>query len=88
MSPEQRPQSVATPLADVPIYCPLCEKVPLHGKQTVCSARCRIQRSMQRRVAKQMERDATVRLHLRAALDLLKEEVSPPAGDPQIDHQP
>lgn len=74
------PGSVATPLSGLPVYCPICQKVLLYGKQTVCSPRCRIQPSMARRAAKQAERDATVRLHLRAALDLLNEKVSPSSG--------
>jgi predicted nucleic acid-binding Zn ribbon protein len=64
MSPEHSPQSVATLPSDVPVYCPICQAVPLHGKQTVCSARCRIQRSMGRR-----ERDARLRLLLRTVMD-------------------
>ena len=78
--PDLTPSSVATPLSGLPVYCPICAKVPLAGKQTVCSPKCRIQRSMRRRMAKQAERDATVRLHLRAALALLNEEASPPSG--------
>lgn len=71
-TPEHSPQSAATPLSGVPVYCPVCGKVPLHGKQTVCSPRCRIQRSMGRRAAKQTERDTKVRLLLREALGLLE----------------
>lgn len=70
MNPEHSPQSVAT-LSMVP-SCPICG-TPLSGRQTVCSARCRVQRSMQRRAVKQTERDAKVRLLLREALDLLQE---------------
>ncbi len=70
MSPEQRPTSVAT--LPVIASCPICG-APLQGKQTVCSSRCRIQRSMVRRAAKQTERDAKVRLLLGEALGLLKE---------------
>jgi predicted nucleic acid-binding Zn ribbon protein len=66
-TPEHCPGSVATPPVSIPVYCPVCEKVPLHGKQTVCSSRCRIQKSMARRAAVQTERDATVRLKLREA---------------------
>jgi len=69
MSPEQRPGRVAT-LPSVP-SCPICG-VPLQGKQTVCSAKCRIQRSMGRRAATQTERDAKVRLLLNEALGLLR----------------
>jgi hypothetical protein len=65
--PDRCPGSVATPPSDVPVYCPVCEKVPLHGKQTVCSPRCRIQRSMARRAAKRTDRDAHVRIKLREA---------------------
>jgi predicted nucleic acid-binding Zn ribbon protein len=67
-TPDRCPGSVATPPSDVPVYCPICETVPLHGKQTVCSAKCRIQKSMQTRAAKRAERDAKVRLLLAAAL--------------------
>lgn len=69
MSDEQCPQSVATLPASQ--SCPICGAV-LRGKQTVCSARCRIQRSMRGRAAKQTERDAAVRLKLREALALLE----------------
>ena len=85
MTPEQRPQSVAT--RPVIPSCPICG-TPLHGKQTVCSPRCRIQRSMRRRVAQQTERDTKVRLLLGEALDLLNEKVSPPAGGPHTHQQP
>jgi predicted nucleic acid-binding Zn ribbon protein len=69
--PNLSPASVATPPSGVPVYCPICQTVPLQGKQTVCSPRCRIQRSMERRAAKQAERDAKVRLLLTEALGLL-----------------
>lgn len=67
------PSSVATPPSGVPVYCPICENVPLHGKQTVCSPRCRIQRSMARRAATQAERDAKIRLLLTEGLGLLEQ---------------
>lgn len=73
-TPDHFPESVATPPGRVPVYCPVCETVPLHGKQTVCSAKCRIQRSMATRVARQAERDAKVRLLLREALGVLEDE--------------
>lgn len=70
-APDQRPQSVATPSGGLPVYCPVCQTVPLQGKQQACSPRCRIQKSMATREAKrvkiQADRDATARLHLRAA---------------------
>ena len=67
-TPDHSPQSVATPA--IGPLCPICG-VPLSGKQRVCSAKCRIQRSMRRRAAKQTERDAKVRLLLTEALGLL-----------------
>jgi predicted nucleic acid-binding Zn ribbon protein len=67
-TPDLLPTSVATP--PVVPSCPICE-TPLQGKQLVCSAKCRIQKSMATRAAKrvkrQADRDATARLHLRAA---------------------
>ncbi len=47
--------SVATPMSGVPVYCPVCQTVPLHGKQTVCSSRCWIQPSVGRREATQTD---------------------------------
>jgi predicted nucleic acid-binding Zn ribbon protein len=52
--------------------CPICGG-PLTGKQTVCSGKCRIERSRRRREAKQTERDAKLRVLLREALELLVE---------------
>ena len=75
-TPDQRLPSVATPQGGVPVYCPVCETVPLTGKQQVCSAKCRIQKSMTKRAAKRAERDAKVRLLLGEALELLNEEAS------------
>ena len=66
-TPENRAQSVATPL------CPVCHTVPLTGKQTVCSAKCRIQKSMKTRAAKQSERDTKIRLLLRTASETITE---------------
>jgi hypothetical protein len=45
----------------------------LTGKQTVCSGKCRIMRSRQKREAKQADRDAKVRLLLTEALGLLED---------------
>lgn len=70
MSREPRPRSVATP--SVLSSCPICG-TPLQGKQTVCSTKCRIQRSMRRRAVTQAERDAQVRLLLTEALGLLEQ---------------
>lgn len=47
------------------------------GKQTVCSAKCRIQRSMDRRAAKRRDQDAHVRRLLKEALALLEPEQEP-----------
>ena len=68
-TPEHRSERVATP--SMILSCPICG-TPLQGKRTVCSPRCRIQRSMRRRAAMQQERDAKVRLLLREALSLLE----------------
>lgn len=73
-SPERSPSSVRTPTM-VP-SCPICGE-PLQGRQTVCSAKCRITRSRQRREAKRDDRDAKVRLLLREALGLLEPQKDP-----------
>ena len=76
MSQDQRPDCVATPPAGLPGYCPVCKMVPVQGKQTVCSAKCRIQKSMKRRAAQQTERDAKVRLLLRTAMESVGEALA------------
>ena len=65
MNPEVSLASVRTP--SVIASCPICG-VPLTGRQTVCSPKCRIARSRQRREATRQERDAKVRLLLSEAL--------------------
>ena len=75
--PDLSPGSVATPPSGVPVYCPICAKVPLTGKQMVCSPKCRIQRSMDRRAATRRHRDAHVRRLLKEALALLEPEQEP-----------
>lgn len=75
--PDLTPASVATPVGGAPVVCPVCEQVPLHGRQTVCSPRCRIQRSMDRRAAKRRDMDANVRRLLKEALALLEPEKKP-----------
>jgi predicted nucleic acid-binding Zn ribbon protein len=52
--------------------CPICGQ-PLKGKQTVCSPKCRIERSRRRREAERQNELAKVRLLLRDALRLLEE---------------
>ena len=69
-TPHHSPGSVRTPI--MVASCPICG-APLTGRQTVCSAKCRIARSRRRREAKQQERDAKVRLLLTEALELLSE---------------
>ena len=69
-TPDDRSGSVRTPI--MVASCPICG-APLTGRQTVCSAKCRIARSRQRREAKQRERDTKVRLLLTEALGLLSE---------------
>ena len=64
-TPDDRSGSVRTPI--MVASCPICG-APLTGRQTVCSAKCRIARSRQRR-----ERDTKVRLLLTEALGLLSE---------------
>ena len=71
--PDLTPPSVATPSSGLPVYCPICQTVLLTGKQTVCSPRCRIQRSMARRAATQAERDAKVRLLLGTVIETVQE---------------
>ena len=70
MSPEVTPDSVRTP-SMLPSR-PMCG-TPLQRRQTVCSAKCRIARSRQRREQVQAERDAKVRLLLTEALRLLED---------------
>lgn len=76
-TPDQRLPSVATPQGGVPVYCPVCETVPLTGKQLACSPKCRIQKSMARRAAKLADDRARVRLLLGEALRLLEPEDDP-----------
>ena len=55
--------------------CPVCQKVPIHTRQEVCSARCRAARSRQRKADARRERDAEIRALLEAALEKLQEGV-------------
>ena len=72
------PESVRTP--PVVSSCPVCGR-PLTGKQTVCSPKCRIERSRRRRQAKQQARTAQVRLLLKEALRVLAEETTQEADE-------
>ena len=53
--------------------CPICQKVPIHAGQEICSGRCRAARSRQRKVEARRERDAEIRALLEAALNKLRE---------------
>ena len=53
--------------------CPVCQKVPIHAGQEVCSGRCRAARSRQRKAAARRERDAEIRVLLEGALEKLRE---------------
>ncbi len=52
--------------------CPVCGK-SLTGRQRVCSGVCRAKQSREQRAREQAERDSGIRLHLKAALELLGE---------------
>ena len=70
LKPEIAPNGVRT-LPAVP-SCPICERL-LRRRQTVCSAKCRITRSRQKREAKLRERDAKVRLFLTTVIETAQE---------------
>jgi predicted nucleic acid-binding Zn ribbon protein len=53
--------------------CPVCQKVPIHAGQEVCSGRCRAARSRQRKAEARRERDAEIRVLLEAVLEKLRE---------------
>ena len=55
--------------------CPICQKVPIHAGQEVCSGKCRAARSRLRKAEARRERDAEIRGLLEAALRKLE-------GDP------
>jgi len=54
--------------------CPVCQKVPIHAGQEVCSGRCRAARSRQRKAEARRERDAEIRALFEAALKKLTED--------------
>lgn len=72
-SPDRPAASVRTPLAR--LSCPVCG-IPLTGKQSVCSPKCRAARSRERRAADGRERDALIRIKLGEILELLEENPS------------
>jgi hypothetical protein len=53
--------------------CAICQKVPIHAGQEVCTGKCRAARSRQRKAEARRERDAEIRSLLEAALNKLKE---------------
>ena len=53
--------------------CPICQKVPIHAGQEICSGRCRAARSWQQKAEARRERDAEKRGLLEAALKRLGE---------------
>ena len=72
--PEDSPQAARALSGDSLIHsaaCPVCEK-PLIGRQKFCSGKCRATWSREQRARERAERDSEVRLHLKAALDLLE----------------
>jgi len=64
--PEASPESVRTLPQGVLVgsLCPICERNELQGRQTVCSAACRRERSRQRE--RQSLRDEVMALRARA----------------------
>jgi predicted nucleic acid-binding Zn ribbon protein len=54
--------------------CPVCLKTPLTGRQEVCSGKCRVARSRQRKAEARRARDVEIRGLLEAALEKLRED--------------
>ena len=74
--PVARPDGVRAPARGGVLasrLCPVCQKVPIHAGQEVCSGRCRAARSRQRKAEARRERDAEIRALLEAALTKLRE---------------
>ena len=70
-APKPRSEGVRTLL--VGFLCPVCGRVELRGRQTVCSAACRRERSRRRQDDARRARDAEIRGLLEAALRRLGE---------------
>jgi predicted nucleic acid-binding Zn ribbon protein len=74
--PNVPPESVRT-LSSSPMVgsrrCPVCQEADLTGRQTVCSARCRRERTRQRESAARQARDQEIRALLETALRKLQE---------------
>jgi len=71
--PKVSPESVRTPMVGSGRQCPVCRVVDLAGRQTVCSARCRRERSRQREQAEREARDREIEVLLETALRKLQE---------------
>ena len=69
--PKVPPESVRAPVVGSPRQWPVCQAVDLTGRQTVCSAGCRRERSRQREQAAREARDREVRALLETALKRL-----------------
>jgi predicted nucleic acid-binding Zn ribbon protein len=82
MSPSESPPVASPGCARAPArggvlasrLCPVCQKVPIHAGQEVCSGQCRAARSRQRKADARRERDAEIRALLEAALKRLGED--------------
>jgi len=75
--PVARPDGVRAPARGSVLasrLCPVCQKVPIHAGQEVCSGRCRAARSQQRKAEARRERDAEIRALLETALEKLRED--------------
>ena len=70
---EVPPESVHTPMVGSRRRRPVCQAAGLTGRQTVCSARCRRERSCHREEAAREARDAEIRALLETALEELQE---------------
>ena len=68
-TPEPCPQNVVTLSSGTLVVCPGCVKPfqPRRKDQRFCSAKCRLVGYQQRQEQERRDRDATARLHLRAA---------------------
>ncbi len=81
--PAMRPEGVRTlPQATlIGSPCPVCRLHPLQGRQTVCSAACRRERSRQREAEQRQRRDDELRvlaLAARQAIEALERRLEDP----------
>ena len=66
-------ETVRTPVVGSRRRCPVCQQADLTGRQTVCSASCRGERSRQRETAARQTQDREIRILLETALRKLQE---------------